>query len=128
MSRALALLTLFAVAAPSKPSADPKRRPCKEHPEVAAPCFKVRGRLSLWNGVPSARLWVVGTDRMLGVSDGHALPNFEQMPKNVEDVLKWEVNVFGDFEFCPFTPDEPGVMRLGCIQSGTNLRVEKRDL
>jgi hypothetical protein len=102
------------------------RRPCREHPEVKPPCFIVHGRLSWWNGSPAARIWIVGTKRMLGVSDGHSLGGFEQMPEDVLKKLAWGANVFGDYEFCPFTESKAGVMQLGCIQSGKNLRVEKR--
>jgi hypothetical protein len=100
------------------------QKPCKLHPAVIAPCFMIHGRLSYWNGTPSARIWKIGTKRILGVSDGLALPEYEQMPENVEILLGGlGTNVYGDFEFCPFTNSEPGVMQLGCIQSGKNLRV-----
>lgn len=103
-----------------------ERRPCREHPAVRQPCFTVRGRLAYWNGSPSARIWVVGTDTMLGVSDSHALPGFEQMPMDVQGRLNWETELFGSYTFCPFTPEQPGVMQLGCIQTAENLRAEKR--
>ena len=100
-------------------------RSCREHPKVMAQCFTFRGRLANYLGVPTARVWRVGTNRILGVSDGMALPEFEQMPANVREALggSFERSVFGDFEFCPFTPDRVGVMRLGCINSAGNLKI-----
>jgi hypothetical protein len=103
-----------------------ERRPCREHPEVRPPCFEVQGRLSYWNGTPTARIWIVGTNRMLGVSDGQALPGFEQMPKAVRERLNWETELFGNYTFCPFTPEQAGVMQLGCVQAVDGLRAEKR--
>jgi hypothetical protein len=64
---------------------------------------------------------------MLGVSDGHALPGFEQMPDAVRSHLTWDVHLFGDYEFCPFTKAKPGVMQLGCIQSAKNLCAKPRE-
>jgi hypothetical protein len=32
-----------------------------------AKCFVVHGRLSFYNGAPSARIWKIGTKRILGV-------------------------------------------------------------
>jgi hypothetical protein len=124
MGNLLVLVQVLALAA--EPTAPPEKRPCREHPEVRQPCFTVRGRLSNWNGTPTARIWVVGTKRMLGVSDGHALPGFEQMPKNVWERLDWDTDLFGNYTFCPFTPGRPGAMRLGCIQAADHLRAVKR--
>jgi hypothetical protein len=106
------------------PAAEPQR-PCREHPKVSGPCFTFRGRLANYNGNPTARVWRIGTTRILGVSDGMALPEFEKMPANAKAALggSFDLYVFGDFEFCPFTPDKPGVMRLGCLNSAKNLKV-----
>ena len=125
MSHLLVLVQLLALTA-EPASSLPPQRPCREHPEVRPPCFTVRGRLSYWNGTPTARIWIVGTNRMLGVSDGHALPGFEQMPKAIRDRMSWETELFGNYTFCPFTPEQPGVMQLGCIQAAENLRAQKR--
>lgn len=118
----LFLAAWLALAAP-----EPQRL-CREHPKVMAACFTFRGRLANYNGVPTTRVWRIGTNRILGVSDGMALPEFEQMPANAKAALdrSFDRDVFGDFEFCPFTADRPGVMRLGCINSATNLKVVER--
>lgn len=116
-------LVLAADAASPVPHA--ARRPCKEHPAVKAPCFSVHGRLRAYAGGPPVNaIWIVGTKRMLGVSDAQALPEFEQMPENVSALLRSGTDVFGDFEFCPFSPDRQGAMRMGCIQAGTHLRTK----
>ena len=116
------LAALFALA----PAPEPKR-PCHEHPKVIAKCFTFRGRLGNYNGAPTMRVWRAGTNRILGVSDSMALPEFEQVPANAKEALgeSFDKYVFGDFEFCPFTPERPGVMQFGCINSAKNLKVSK---
>jgi hypothetical protein len=113
----LALAAIGSLLLSGGPAAPPSAggQRCKDRPEVIVPCFEVHGRLSFANG-GSSRLWIVGTSRILGIL---------AMPKDVEDRLSWEVRLFGDYQFCPFAPDAPGVMRLGCIESGKNLRAVK---
>ena len=36
---------------------------------IIGDCFEIHGRLSLYNGTPSVRLWPVGTKRLLGVRE-----------------------------------------------------------
>jgi len=59
------LILFFAAAAGSDD--EPNKKSCKDHPMLSGPCFKVRGRMSFFNGNPSARIWPVGTKRMLGI-------------------------------------------------------------
>ena len=70
-------------------------------------------------------IWIIGSKRMLGVSDGQALPESEQMPPNVQGLLRQGTDVFGDFEFCSFAPERPSAMRTGCIQAGSHLRPKR---
>ncbi len=124
MTPAALLLGLFLAGgtAAGEPTPPPRQR--QDHPDVKPPCFVVHGRLSLWNGTPSARIWIVGTKRVLGVSDSLTGP--EAMPEAVRGRLTWDVDLFGDYTFCPITDEKAGVMRLGCIQSATNLRERPR--
>lgn len=102
-------------------------RPCREHPKLVGKCFTIRGRMNYWNGTPSVRIWPVGTKRMLGVSEGRfKIDGYVNLPAAIEAKLSWESDLFGDFVVCPFTPDEPGVMRLVCVDSATNLTVQAR--
>lgn len=100
--------------------------PCREHPQVNGPCFKVYGRIRVYNGTPSVRIWPVGTNRLLGVSEGRFYnPEYSNMPPDLSDLLTWDKEIFADLIVCPFTPDEPGVMRLVCIDSVSNVIVKK---
>jgi hypothetical protein len=106
-----------------------QNKSCKEHPRLIGPCFKVHGRLSYYNGAPSLRLWPVGTHRLLGISEGRfALPGYDSVPSAVIDRLaSFENEMFADFTVCPFTTDEPGVMRLVCIKTARNILVRTRE-
>jgi hypothetical protein len=99
-------------------------RPCRQHPQLSGPCFTIRGRMRLANGNPSIRIWRVGTKRILGVSDGRfKMDGYANVPPAVAGRLSWDTQLFGDFVVCPFTGDEPDVMRLICVDSASNLKV-----
>lgn len=120
--RRLATAALLALATVT---AAAPHRPCSEHPKIVGKCFSFRGRLANYLGAPTRRIWRIGTTRILGVSDSLALPEFEQVPANVRDALgdSFERYIFADFEFCAFTADKPGVMRLGCGNLARNLKI-----
>lgn len=100
---------------------------CRAHPQVIDHCFNVRGRLSVYNGAPAVRLWRVGTRRMLGVSEQRfAIPGYRNIPSDIERQISPDVDVFGDFLVCPFTPQRQGEMQFVCIEGGKNLVVRKR--
>jgi hypothetical protein len=105
-----------------------RNKSCKEHPKLIDPCFNVRGRLAYYNGAPSLRLWPVGTHRLLGVSEGRfALAGYDNVPPEVATQLGgFENEMFADFTVCPFTKDEPRIMRLICIDAAKNIVVRQR--
>ena len=83
--------------------------------------------MSYWNGTPSVRIWPVGTQRMLGVSEQRFLDEgYCDLPDDIAAKLSWDSDLFADFVVCPFTPNQPGVMRLVCVDSGTHLDVRPR--
>ena len=93
---------------------------CKNDPDIAAACFIVHGRLSIWNGTPSLRIWRIGTNRIVGVTT-------ETTPENVSRF--WEpddTEIYGDFEVCPFTKDKVGEMQMVCIESASHLLAKQR--
>jgi hypothetical protein len=73
------------------------------------PCFKHHGRLmGGLNGI-TTRLWLIGTNRVLAVDGGVALPGdgnkyFDAAGPD----FSW---IYGDFEICPAEPDVPGQAR-----------------
>jgi hypothetical protein len=111
----------------SAPGACAAKKPCRLHPGLHGACFRVRGRLSAYNGAPTARIWPVGSARLLGVSEQRfAEPEVCNLPDAVARLLSFDRDVFADFVLCPFTPDEPGVMRLVCVDSATHVSVRAR--
>ena len=93
---------------------------CKGNPEVVGSCYETRGRISVYNGTPSIRMWKVGTNRMLGIVPSEN----EIMPDIIKKHIDFGTEIFGDFVVCPFTEEKPGYMQMVCIESGKNIRVE----
>lgn len=79
-----------------------------EEKQADAP-FRIHGRLSLYNGNPGFRIWIVGTKRILGVAESP--PEQPLMPAKLFELAR-ENLVFGDFTVVPLTKDEPSVMRM----------------
>lgn len=104
------------------------KKSCKDHPQLSGPCFKLRGRLAIYNGAPSLRIWPVGTTRLLGISEGRfAHPDGDNIPPQVRAQLgSLADELFADFTVCPFANDKPGVMRLICVEAATNIVVRQR--
>jgi hypothetical protein len=89
----------------------------------------VHGRLSIYNGTPSIRLWRIGSRRLLGVLDLEDIsgePGPSTIPEAIEKQLDWDKYIFGDFLVCPLSRSEPGRMQTICIESGKNLIVRER--
>jgi len=123
----IATLQIILVVSICSGAEKPKKKSCKEHPQLSGACFKVKGRMSFSNGNPSVRIWPVGTDRMLGISEGRFyLEDYANVPENLVQQLNWENAMFADFTVCPFTDDEPGVMRYVCVESAENILIRKR--
>ncbi|HVA71577.1 MAG TPA: hypothetical protein VNF02_00595 [Candidatus Limnocylindrales bacterium] len=93
-------------------------RTCRTDPDIVAACFIVRGRLSFWNGTPLARIWRIGTKRMIGVHD-------DVLPGSLDLNMDWDVEAVGDFFLCPFTREKPGAMQFVCIDSAKNVKYKK---
>ena len=105
-----------------------KNKSCKDHPMVSGPCLRVRGRMALYNGTPSLRIWAVGTKRILGISEGRFyLEGYDNVPRELVLQLTWDTVMFADFTICPFADDQPGVMRLICVESAENISIRKRE-
>jgi len=80
--------------------------------------------MNLYNGVPSVRIWRVGTKRIVGVSEQRfCVAGYCNLPTSIRERLSWDSDLFADFVVCPFTPAEPGVMQLVCVDSATHVVV-----
>ena len=92
--------------------------PCAESPEIVGPCFELRGRLSFWNGAPSARIWRVGSNRMLGVHN-------DVLPAELAS-KGFDTEMWGTFAVCPLTQQVHGHMQIVCIESWRDLTLRQR--
>ena len=99
---------------------------CASQPGLVAPCFEVRGRLSFWNGAPSARIWRVGTKRMLGVHLDRLPPALEVEMDRFDPRQRFDTEAWANFTVCPFTPSVPGRMQFVCIESWRRLAMRHR--
>jgi hypothetical protein len=84
---------------------------CKSDPDIAGPSFTVHGRLSVWNGSPTLRIWHIGTNRILGVQDGFP------PPEEISSKLGLGNEAVADFVVFPFTVARPHEMQIVCIES-----------
>ena len=91
---------------------------CEARPEILGPCFEFRGRLSFWNGSPSARIWPVGSARMLGVHN-------DELPIGLRSA-GFDTEIWGTFRVCPFTKQTPGRMQFVCIESWRDVTYRHR--
>lgn len=96
-------------------------------------CRVMHGRMAIYNGTFSFRIWVIGTHRMLRVVD-EGLDNFDdiaRLPPALTKALKpyeenlWDHDVFADFKVCDVTASRPGVMQTVTVAGATRIRVEK---
>src|SRR6266581_6380137 len=98
---------------PTKPAVSS----CSARSDLVGKCFMVHGRLSVYNGTPSIRLWPIGSRRLLGVldpMDTSNAPGPSILPTSIKGQLDWDKNVFGDFLVCPLTRAVPGRMQTIC--------------
>lgn len=117
----LATILLLAVSASSQ------TRQCKTNPKVVGACYTVHGRATYGDGTPALRIWPVGTRRMLGVTAGPVADDADE-PIAPAEMMRFTSDVkaiFGDFEVCPFTPEQKGHMQMVCVQSAKKLVVER---
>jgi hypothetical protein len=137
LASALTLCALAAQALPQKTAA--RKIPCKTL-EKASLCYWTHGRLSVYNGNPTWRLWKIGTKRILGIYSGpsrfppRANEDSEspEFPSNLDRIYEaqykrraarkdltanWPDSAYGDFEICPLEPERKGEMQAACIES-----------
>lgn len=131
MRRGLVILTGLLAAGgllAQSPTQQPERS-CKDHPQLIGKCFTVHGRLSVYNGAPTLRIWKVGTRRMLGVSEQRfAVAGYRNIPEDIGKQVTFDTALYGDYLVCPFTRSRPGEMQLVCIEKGKNLVARKMEL
>jgi hypothetical protein len=123
----LAGLILVSVGSASSLGNNTTNKSCREHPQLVGRCFSVHGRLSVFNGAPSFRIWKIGTKRVLGVSEQRfALEGYNNLPDDLRGKVDAEKDLYGDFLVCPFTKARPKEMQMVCIEQVTNVVIKNR--
>jgi hypothetical protein len=63
------------------------------------------------------------------ISEGRfAHPDIDNIPPHVRARLgSLDDELFAEFTVCPFANDKPGVMRLICVESATNIVLRQRN-
>lgn len=122
IAAALAALLLLASAARAQDAS------CRLSARRVGECFTVHGRLSFSPASPEIRLWRVGTHRVLAIlaadgSDQHVLS--EAVLERLWGRGDRPGRIFGEFEVCPLSPDQPGHMQTACLASASRLFVER---
>src|SRR5215813_11195481 len=96
---------------------------CLTNPNRVGACRPVHGRLSLWNGSPGERIWVVGTNRLLGVTGRgeDSLP-----PYLAKQLTGTDRELYGDFWVCTlFDPPKERHMESVCVHTWRNLVLQE---
>ena len=120
------LLCLATVVASSSPVLQDKS--CREHPKLVGKCFRVHGRLSVYNGAPALRLFNLGTKRVLGISEQRfAVPGFSNVPEEITSNIDQDKTLIGDYVVCPFTRQRRGEMQMICIEKVSKLEVRQNE-
>jgi hypothetical protein len=99
-------------------------------------CRIVRGRMRLYNGTLSFRIWVIGTHRMLRVvdDDGDNFNDVDKLPAPLAQALRsfkpeltgfFGYSVFARYKVCAFTKSRPGVMQSVNVTDATGIQVIK---
>jgi hypothetical protein len=88
--------------------------------------FEIHGRLSIYNGNPTFRIWVIGTNRLLGIPGGDIDP--AEMPEKLGKLfINTSISVYGDFTVKPISEYKPGIIQFVRIESVKNLIVYSAD-
>ena len=106
-------------------------------PSGAAPthqltaCRVVRGRMALWNGAPTVRIWVIGTRRILGIVQRDNA--FDQLPAPIRKLwdgknhnAEWNTVIYGDFKVCARAPMRRGQMQMVTVMNARRLVLRPR--
>ena len=129
----LGKLTVCLIVALTGSSLAAENQPACEHAQdVVAGCFTVHGRLSIYMGAPSFRIWRIGATRILGILNAGSDPQPEtpRLPPGVLRQLQRDparMAVFGDYRVCPLTKEQPEHMQYVCFEAAAHLVAKPRN-
>ncbi len=77
-----------------------------------------------YNGTPTFRIWITGTNHLLGVHEIWATDDAEVplMPPALWRMTGgFESEIFADFEVCPLSKPRNGAMQFICVEAANHL-------
>jgi len=97
----------------------------------AESCYTIRGRLAMYNGNPTLRIWVVGTHRVLAVNFhgvngvlSYDLPDtLVRLLTSWEEETAWHKRIFGNFTVCPLEKYRSGWMQAVSVNAVSNINI-----
>jgi uncharacterized protein involved in response to NO len=94
-------------------------------------CQVVHGQMFLTNGTPSVRIAVIGTRRILGVTQQDQTMDQLPVPSTLLQRLmnpkaNEDLAIYSDFNVCAVTKSVPGVMQMVTVKSASHLVVKPR--
>jgi hypothetical protein len=103
----------------------------KSQAHPPASCQVVHGQMFLTNGTPSVRIAVIGTRRILGVTQQDQTMDQLPVPRALLQRLtnpkaNEDLAIHGDFNVCAVTKSVPGVMQMVTVKSASHLVVKPR--
>jgi hypothetical protein len=98
---------------------------CKGSPKVVGDCLTVYGKLSVYSGKPSIRIWPIGTKKLYGVEDTDGDPETVYLPPNLRKALESsprELN--GKYQMCPLDVERDNRLTPVCLESASQLGID----
>ena len=123
---AMTAFVLFSIPA----SAGAQWPPCAAGKLLVGECFAVHGRMTSCTSVPSVRIRIVGTRRVLGVADANGDVAGDEvlagkLAREMITLPPCSKAAWGDFTVCPLTPGRPGVMQRVCLVDSSKLNFKE---
>jgi len=80
----------------------------------------------LCNGNPGCRIWIIGTNHLLGVNENYGdRGENPDMPDSLKNLLEWGTFIYGDFTVHPTSKYRRGEMQYVRVLSFSHLFVKK---
>jgi hypothetical protein len=99
----------------------------EERTRFVGEAIEIHGRLGVYNGTPSCRIWLVGTRKVLGIRETETeCP----IPSALLQILQEDINdrwIYGDFTIVPLTAPKEGVMQIVTLKAAKNMVVTTRE-
>lgn len=82
-------------------------------PARTGQCVWVHGRFAVYNGSSIQRIWIIGTKRIIALSDydKSVPPEIRAYERIASEKQNWGHALYGNFQVCALEPSRPGRMQ-----------------